>query len=159
MEKSENTLRILANLSLSDRIARGNYDGVNCNVENEEFFSTYVPADYSGEYKLFHFDRRNIRYKEAIIGEIRREGFKPGNLAELLAFGEVYPKEQLKYPIIAFGSILRFANDFSDVPMLCSRAAERGLTLRSCEIGWEPYHRFLGFRRYSLYSFAGGRGQ
>lgn len=140
----KDVLRILANLSLADRIARGKYDWVNDDI-TEAHFPTNIPADYDVEYKLFHFDR-NILSEDA-IREMEREGFRPGTLAELLTLGETQPELQKQFPVIALGSVWRGSDGYRNVPALDWDDDGRGLGLVWFEDDWDADFRFLAVRK------------
>lgn len=137
-------LHVLANLSLSDRIARGKYDWVNDYV-TEEHFPTSISADYDAEYRLFHFDR-DIS-SEVAIQEMEKEGFRPGTLAELLALGEAQPELQKQFPVIALGSLWRGSSGSRHVPALDWHGGRRELYLRWFGRDWDAPCRFLAVRK------------
>jgi hypothetical protein len=141
---TKGTLRILANLTLTDRIARGRYDWVNSDI-TEEHFPTSVPADYDVEYKLFHFNH-TISSDDA-IKEMEKEGFRPGTLVELLALGETNPELQKQFPIVALGSTWQSPRGHRYVPCLYWGGSGRGLGLRWFGIDWVDVCRFLAVRK------------
>lgn len=140
----KNVLRILANLPLADRIARGKYDWTNPDI-TEVHFPTSVPTDYDAEYKLFHFDR-GISSEDA-IREMEREGFRPGTLAELLALGEAQPELQKQFPVIALSSVWRDSDGDRRVPGLRWGGGRRELRLFWFEFDWDADCRFLAVRK------------
>lgn len=141
---AKNILRILTNLSLADRIARGEYDRVNSDI-TEEHFPTVIPADYDAEYKLFHFNRPIG--SEAAIAEMEDERFRPGTLAELLVLGETQPELQKQFPIIALGSLWRLSGGDRGVPGLYGLGHRRELLLYWFGGGWGGHYRFLAVRK------------
>lgn len=136
-------LHITANLSLADRIARGEYDWANPEI-TEEHFPTNVPGEYDAEYKLFHFNR-TISSEDA-IKEMEREGYRPGTLVELLALGEAQPKLQTQFPIVALGSVWRNPYGSYLVPAL-SWSDGRGLGFLWFGSSWGAGFRFLAVRK------------
>lgn len=140
----ENALRILSHLSLSERIKRGKYDWVNSDI-NEKNFPETVSADYESEYKLFHFNR-SISSEDA-IKEMEKEGYRPGNISELLALGEVKPELQREFPIVELG--LLWLNPFGGRSVAVLRCdgdrRELGLDWFGCD--WSARFRFLGVRK------------
>ncbi|MDI6734190.1 MAG: hypothetical protein QMD50_01710 [Patescibacteria group bacterium] len=144
VDTSRNVPHIFADLTLSDRIKRGKYDWVNSDI-TEKNFPTNVPADYKAEYKLFHFNR--YISSEDVIKEMDKEGFRPGVLAELLAFGEKEPDLQRQFPIVALGSLWRLLSGCRCVPVLDHGDAGRGLGLSLFELVWNGHHRFLAVRK------------
>lgn len=141
----ENILRIRANISVDERIARGNYNWVSSDI-TEWYSPTNIPADYYVEYKLFHFNRNISSYD--VIKEMGKEGFLPATLSELLALGETQPELQKQFPIIAFGSVLQGSDGDRVVPCLVWFGSERrGLGLVWFGNGWPGHCRFLGVRK------------
>ncbi|MEI9966949.1 MAG: hypothetical protein WDN67_05010 [Candidatus Moraniibacteriota bacterium] len=98
---------------------------------------------------LFHFNSylptwravEQIRFHEAC------GGWKPAMIEHLLCFGKQRPKEQLKHPINALGSVSRHRGRHA-VPCLETFNSSRALFLDVCrwERGWEPHYRFLAYR-------------
>ena len=140
----QNILQILANLSLSDRIAKGKYDWVNDDI-TEKNFPELVPADYTKEFKLFYFDRKMS--SEDAIKEMDKDGFRPATINELLAIGEAQPELQKQFPIVALGSLWRRAGGSRSVPVLSQGSSERGLDLRWFERDWDGVFRFAALRK------------
>lgn len=140
----KNTLHILANLSLPDRISRGKYDSVNSDI-TEEHFPMSIVADYDVEYDLFRFNR-DISSEDA-IQEMERDGFRPAMLTELLALGEAQPGLQKQFPIIALGSVWRISSNCHHVPALHWDGGRRRLFLSWFESDWFTPYRFLGVRK------------
>lgn len=144
MKKLDNVLHIIVDISLEDRIARGKYDRVNSDIM-EKNFPIDIPADYSVEHKLFHFDR-NISSQYA-IKEMEKEGFRPAKIAELLTFGEQYPETQRQFSIVALGSVWRDLDGSRHVPVLYSYGSPRKLDLHWFENDWYANYRFLAVRK------------
>ena len=146
LNRAKNFLSILSDLSLTDlahRIARGKYDWVNSDI-NEKNFPTTVDKDYEVEYRLFHYE--TSKSSDSAIAEMEKEGFRAGNLVELLKLGEIHPELQRKFPIVALGSILRAARDNRSVPVLLYGSDKRKLGLGWFDGNWGSGSRFLGVR-------------
>lgn len=141
---TENILSILSSLSLSDRIAAGKYDWVNDDI-TEKHFPDKAEKDYEVEYRIFHFNRSIS--SESAIAEMEKEGFRAGNLVELLKLGETKPELQREFPIIALGSVWRNGVGHRNVPVLNCDAAGRGLDLYWFGYDWDGAYRFLGVRK------------
>ncbi len=136
-------IHIFSNLSLADRIARGKYDWVNNDI-TEEHYPEIVPADYTKEFKLYHFDRL-ISFNDAIK---EMKGFRPATIAELLAIGETQPELQKQFPIIALGSVWRAPYGYLNVPGLHWNDDERKLRLyHQFERDLSADFRFLAVRK------------
>jgi hypothetical protein len=139
-------LFIISSLSLSDCIALGKYDWVNDHI-NEKNFPTKTKRDYEVEYRIFHLNK--YISSESAIAEMEKEGFKPGNILELLKFGDNQPELQRQFPIVALGSVWRNANDGRIVPVLDYVGGKRKLDLYRFGHDWLDRYRFLGVRNIS----------
>lgn len=86
---------------------------------------------------------RSIRPERA-LAEIISAGLRPGNAAELLAFGAAQPDEQRRYPIMALGSTFRDPEGYERYAYLNRDACRRivGLVLPSAG-DLPPECRFL----------------
>lgn len=138
-----NFLTVPADLAFADRIARSQYDWHNSDITEKRF---PVTAEQVGdwEWKLFHFGR-NISSDEA-IWLMKEEGYEAGAIGHGLTFGEKYPDEQRKYPIIMLGSVAEL-DLIRRVPVLWSDDDRRWLDLHWCGVDWNPIYRFLGVRK------------
>ncbi len=145
ISETDQFLTVEADLAFEDRIKLGNYGWRNSDLTEKRF---PVTADQVGEWewKLFHFNR-NISSKEA-IRLMKEEGYDAGQIGHILAFGEKYPEEQRKFPIIGLGSVARVGL-LRDVPALWGDGDGRGLGLDWFDGDWRDYYRFLGVRRRS----------
>ncbi len=141
---ASNILRIPAGPSLTDRIALGKYDWVNSDI-TEEHFPMNIPVAYDVEYKLFHFGR-DISSENA-IKEMKKEGFQPATLPELLVLGETQPELQKEFPIVALGLMWRYPYGHRHVPLLYWRNVWRKLDLDLFEHDWDGFYRFLALRK------------
>ena len=139
------TLSVDYSHSLDQMIAAGNYDWTNSDITAKRF-----PVQGEGierfEAKVFHFDR--TMSSEAAVDAIKAAGFEPGKTEHLLAFGEKYPEEQRKYPIIALGSVA-LVDGHRCAPCLFRHDAERYLHLFWWDDDWRGYYRFLAVRKLS----------
>jgi hypothetical protein len=135
--------------SLDQMIAAGNYDWKNDNITAKKF-----PVVGEGivqyEAKLFHFDRttQSQANVDAIKADDPANPWEPGKIEHLLSFGEKYPEEQRKYPIIALGSVAGVNGDRS-VPYLYRYDARRSLYLYWWGSDWYGSCRFLAVRKLS----------
>ncbi len=140
----ENILHIVAGLSLNERIKKGKYDWTNSDINDKNFPET-VPADYDAEYKLFHFNR-SISSDDA-IKEMEKEGYRPGNIHELLALGEAKPELQKEFPVIAIGSVWQDPDGGRFVAVLDYGDSRRKLNLYWFDGVWGDEDRFLAVRK------------
>ena len=131
--------------SLEVMIAAGHYDWKNDDITAKRF-----PLKGDGtqqfEAKLFHFNR-NVSSEQAVEA-IKADGWEPAQIEHLLAFGEKFPEEQRKYPIIALGSVARVGGD-RHVPCLSRGGARRRLRLGWWDVDWYDDYRFLAVRKLS----------
>lgn len=141
-----NQLTVSVDLGFEDRITRGQYGWRNSDLTEKRF---PVAAEQVGdwEWKLFHFDR-DIESVEA-IRLMKEDGYDAGQIGHILAFGEKYPEEQRKFPIIGLGSVAKvYLNRY--VPELWRVDGRRELRLYWFDRGWRRHFRFLGVRRRSV---------
>lgn len=143
-------LTIEPDLAFEDRITRGNYGWRNSDLTEKRF---PVTAEQVGdwEWKLFHFDR-DISSEED-IRLMKEDGYDAGQIGHILTFGEKYPEEQRKYPIIGLGSVARVSLR-RRVPGLWVGDGRRELGLDWFGNAWGRSYRFLGVRRRSVSSGA-----
>ena len=131
--------------SLEQMIAAGHYDWTNSEIITKRF-----PVVGNGveqfEAKIFHFDR-DISSEKA-VDAIKAAGWEPGKIEHLLFFGEKYPEEQRKYPIIALGSVAG-VDGHRYVPCLSRNDRERDLHLNWWDLDWLDDYRFLAVRKLS----------
>ena len=128
---------------LMEMIRAGKYDYVNSDIIAKHFpvkGKDILPV----ELELVHLNKY-ISSDDA-IAEIKQRGFRPAKIEELLAFGEKYPEEQRKYPIVALGSVWRSWRGIRDVPYLGGRGDGRGLSLDCFGYDWDEDFRFLVVR-------------
>lgn len=126
-------------LSLEEMIAAGRYDW-----KSDDIVTKHFPVKGEGvanvEIQLVHFDR--VIESEEAIEELDKMGLRPAKIEELLAFGAKYPKVQREFPIVALGSVWRFAHGLRHVPYLGRSGAGRGLSLGWFEGEWVERCRF-----------------
>jgi len=100
------------------------------------------------EAKIFIVDRN---MSSALIVEmIKAAGWDPSKVEHLIAFGEKYPEEQRKYPIIALGSVAKIGG-YLGAPRLYWAGTGRSLGLYWWDVdcSWNVGHRFLAVRKPS----------
>ena len=131
-------------LRVEAAVREGKYDWSNTDI-NDKNFKTSHTGQKEVEMKLFHFNRY-VESEEA-IREMKKEGYRPAELHELLAFGAKYPDEQRKYPIVALGSVWRYWDGYRHVPYLWRDGSERNLNLNYFVLRWLGHYRFLAVRK------------
>lgn len=133
--------------SLEEMIAAGNYDW-----KDEKLTAKRFPIVGEGiveyEFRYFHFNRGVS--SETAVDLIKKEDsenpWEPAEPEHLLAFGENFPKEQLKFPIVALGSVGKVGGERS-VPCLDRRGSERHLGLYWFGLDRGGSYRFLAVRK------------
>lgn len=137
------TLTVLADLILVARIAAGKYRWTSRSITKKNF-----PQDLTSvgewEWKIYYFGR-NIS-SEDVVASMLAEGWDPAKLEHLLSFGEKYPDEQRKYPVIGLGSSC-IIDGSRLVPRLGCSATKRNLTLNHWNGDWPGVFRFLAVRK------------
>lgn len=127
--------------TLSDMIFCGHYDVVDSTITRECFPMKSYGHELHAE--LIHFDR-SISSSDAVAA-LKLYSLRPATLAELLAFGERHPFEQLKFSIVALGFP---AEEYysTGVPFLGSTDTLRLLSLDHSVCNWSRHDRFLAVR-------------
>ena len=137
-------IQVNYDLRLEAAIKAGNYDWKNDDITEKHF-----PSKRSGqaeiEIQLFHFNK--VMTSEEVIQEMDKQGYRPAELPELLAFGAKYPDEQRKYPIVALGSVYQYWDGDRYVSYLWRGDGERDLGLIWFGVGWGASFRFAGVRK------------
>lgn len=135
------------NKGFQEAVSAGRYDQIDELVKEDIFpFFDQEQGKKEVKFRLFHFGRF-IGSDEAIY-RMENDGFRPATLRELLALGEVNPKLQRRFLIVALGT------SFSDlngefvygeiVPILAKINNRRMLGVGWKEVGWDGSCRFLG---------------
>ena len=125
----ETALFIDGTKTVEQAIAEGKYDWIACTIKFENFPDVLgiLGKKYKASVKLFPFEFGSN--SEQAIALMDREGFRPANSLEILAFGALYPELQRKVEITALGSIRLDARYVRYVLCLCGNRKSRGLNL------------------------------
>lgn len=83
---------------------------------------------------------------ETIKAELERLGLRPGDLAELLAFGAQRTEVKGWFSIVELASTIEDPGPIHWAAGLCVDERERALFTRALESRWEPWYRFLAFQ-------------
>ncbi len=130
--------------SLSQMVKAGKYELVNSNIIADHF-----PIKGEGqqevEVTLFHFGR--TMSSEEVISELKKAGYRPARIEELLALGAERPELQKQFSVVALGSVWRSPVGGRSVPCLDWCAAGRNLRLRWLGFGWGGGWRFAAVRK------------
>ncbi len=131
--------------SLEEMIAAGRYDWKNSDITAKRFpLEGEDMVEFESRY--FHFNH-NISSEKAIEA-MKKAGWEPARIEHLLCFGEKYPDEQRKFPIIGLGSVAEVRGNRS-VPYLPRSDSECDLDLLWFGSGWSVGCRFLAVRKVS----------
>lgn len=112
---------------LDEMIKAGKYDWVSKEITHDHFQVNGNGQSYSTSLALFHFNRYTT--SDEVIEEMKEESYCPATIEELLAYGEVRPTAQLKYPIAALGSIWVNLCGYPSVPFLWGTCRKRNFLL------------------------------
>ena len=131
-------------VGLVEMIKLGKYDWTNEDI-NPKNFPLEGTGEVNVELVLVHIGE-NVSSDEARARIIDQElGISP--IEHLLMFGAKNPELQRKFPIVALGSVMVFADGYRCVPFLGGSAGGRGLGLSGEGGGWDDGCRFLAFRK------------
>lgn len=137
-------LSVNYDLPLQEAIDAGNYQGVHSAITSQNF-----PPTRSGqaelEINLFRYKRRMT--SEEVLSELDKEGFRPAELPEFLAFGAKYPELQRQFSIVGLGSVWQDRKGYRNVPCLYEASEGRYLDLHWWDDGWYSYSRFAAIRK------------
>ena len=139
-QATDQTITVLGDISLADRIAAGRYNGHIHPQITEGNFPHDPKSVGEWEWKIFHFGR-NILSKTTVAAMIA-DGWQPATLEHMLAFGAKYPDVQREGLVIGLGSSCVFGG-CRRVSYLCNYAAGRGLGLGRWDGGWGDDYRVL----------------
>ena len=131
-------------LSVEAAIDAGSYQAVHGDITSKNF-----PSQRSGQAEL---EMVLIRYEhrmksENVVEELDKEGLRPAELPELLAFGAKYPDVQRKFSVVGLGSVWKDRKGYRNVPCLYEASEGRYLDLHWWDDGWYSYSRFAALRK------------
>ncbi len=132
------------NATIKELLAAGKYDWTNDDI-TDAHFPQEREGDESMNIELVHLNR-NLSTKKA-LAKLDKQGMRPANAAELLAFGAKYPQMQRRFPIVALGQQWRRRVGYDDVVCLYENGDKRFAYLDWIEYGWYVYHRFAAVRK------------
>jgi hypothetical protein len=138
------TISVDYDLPLSQAIDAGNYAGVNVDITSQNF-----PSSKHGQAQLdvilTRYDGRLT--SEEVLSEMKKEGLRPVELYEFLAFGAQFPEMQRRCCIIGLGSVWQDRKGYKNVPCLYEASEARYLDLHWWDDGWYSYTRFAAIRK------------
>lgn len=140
-------------MSLADMIRLAGFESGQFNTDITEYRFPIARAGLADEweFKVFWFGENVEGFSsEGAKGRIEKEdSFNPWQVAgieHLLTYGQYNPNEQLKYPIVALGSV-GWVNGFRSVPCLIMFRSGRYLSLGRLANKWHAGYRFLAVRK------------
>jgi hypothetical protein len=137
-------LSVNYDLPVQEAIDAGNYQAVSSSITSRNF-----PSSRRGkaqvEIILTRFEGRMT--SEEVVTELGKEGLRPAELPEFLAFGAEYPEVQRRFSIVALGSVWRDPKGYRNVPCLFTASEGRYLDLHWWDDGWYSYSRFAAIRK------------
>jgi hypothetical protein len=131
-------------LSVEDAILAGDYQAVNASINGKNFPSTRR-GQAKMEIFLIRFELRMT--SENVLGELDKQGLRPAELPEFLAFGAQYPEVQRRFSVVGLGSVWRDRKGYRNVPCLFTASEGRYLDLHWWDDGWYSYSRFAAIRK------------
>ena len=138
----QNTLTVVPKLSITERVALGKYDWSSKDIKDDVFPNNAATIG-KWKWKLAHINRE-IWSEEEAKPAVEVDGWSAAKTEHILTFGEMFPEEQRKYPIIALGSTGR---SLGTPHFLVLHEHERGryrnLYLLDSLAGFNPEFRFL----------------
>lgn len=137
-------LSVNYDLPLTEAIDAGNYAGVNSSITSQNFPPTkHGKTDL--EIILVRYDRRMT--SEEVLSALDKEGLRPVELPEFLAFGAEYPELQRQFSIVGLGSVWKDRKGYRNVPCLYEASEARYLDLHWWDDGWYSFSRFAAIRK------------
>jgi len=131
-------------LSVDDAIQAGD-----CRAVHSEINARNFPCARSGqaalEVVLVRFEHR--MRSEDVLHELDKEGLRPAELPEFLAFGAKYPDVQRKFSVAGLGSVWQDRKGYRNVPCLYEASEGRYLDLRWWDDGWYSNTRFAALHK------------
>ncbi len=137
-------LSVNYDLPLAEAVNAGNYAGVNSSITSQNFPSTRH-GQTQLEIVLVRYDRRMT--SEEVLGALDKEGLRPAELPEFLAFGAEYPEVQRQFSIVGLGSVWKDRKGYRNVPCLYEASEARYLDLHWWDDGWYSFSRFAAIRK------------
>jgi len=140
--KPRDTFPVTVNydLSVAEAIGAGNYQAVHQDINARNFPSTRS-GQVALDIVLVRFEHR--MKSEDVLQELDKEGLRPAELPELLAFGAKYPDVQRKFSVAGLGSVWQDRKGYRSVPCLYEASEGRYLDLHWWDDGWYSYTRFV----------------
>jgi hypothetical protein len=137
-------LSVNYDLPLAEAVDAGKYQGVHSSITNQNF-----PSKRHGQAQLdiilVRYDRRMT--SEEVLSELDKDGLRPAELPEFLAFGAEYPEVQRRFSVVGLGSVWKDRKGYRNVPCLYEASEARYLDLHWWDDGWYSHSRFAAIRK------------
>ena len=130
--------------SFEQMVAVGRYDHVDGHITAKNF-AIVIQSTVEIQLDLVHFDR--VMESSEVLSSLDAQGLRPASLAELLAFGEIYPEMQREFPVAALGSTWRHWYGCIGAPCLYGVKTGRSLSLTWLNNPWQRYQRFAAVEK------------
>ncbi|MBD3311713.1 MAG: hypothetical protein GF349_04475 [Candidatus Magasanikbacteria bacterium] len=131
-------------MSLAEMIAAGQYGWKNSDINADNF---PVAGEGIAETKLELVHLNKKASTDEVEAYLEENDLRPATLAELLAFGTMFPEIQRDFPVIALGSSCVRSDGNRFVPYLYRDGSERSLNLSWDDHDWYEIFRFLAVRK------------
>ncbi len=131
-------------LSVEDAVKAGKYDWMDDNITSKNFPSKRK-GTAEAEIILVHFNRSMD--PDDVIRELDKQGLRPAELPEGLAFGAMYPDIQREFPVVILGSVWRSSDGHRYCASLSRSPVQRVLYLYWFDYGWGSLYRFAALRK------------
>jgi len=129
--------------TLEEVVAAGGYAYANPDINSER--CPAIRAETAGDATLLHFDEELTT--DEYLAKLDGMGYRAADIFEGAAFGEKYPDEQLKYPILVLGQDVRGSGGAVCVACLGYWRDGRRLLLYLRDGRWGRRYRVLAFRK------------
>lgn len=131
-------------MDLEEAVKNGNYDWINPNITSANF-PPKGKSTTDVEVELVHFD--NYITTNVAVNNLKKMGYRPAGLRELLALGEKAPDIHKEFPVVALGSMWNDANGDANVACIYRSGKARNLRLVGYSGGWYARWRFAAVRK------------
>lgn len=143
--KKQGTFPVTVNydIPIGDAVKTGNYDWVEDELAKISFISVG-----SGKESLAIILIQNTQISARNMPkELDRQGLRPANIQELLAFGAAYPEKQKEHPIVALGLLGQDSEGLHYAAYLDGLASQRSLRVTWMDYDWLSTYWYAAVRK------------
>jgi len=130
--------------TLSQLVSDGQYGWVAPDI-NDKLFQISGSGVVQTNLVLVHLNRSAST--QEVLDEIGKNNLVPASIEHLLAFGAIFSNEQIRYPIVALGSVARITDGRLIVASLWRKGGQRILRRGWFENDWPSHIRFLAVQK------------